>query len=283
MMRTALTALLFVCVALPVGAQEKKTAKPTMEQKFKAGNPKEDSRHGQPVEITTDDGKKVTGTVVRADATRVFVRTQTGAAPQVVAKKDIKNYQKLVEYKLSKDGLALLATESDVIQPEIQGVVIVNGGRRTLTYSAPNLSPGELSLLQNIQSAEDDLYRLERMADRENQVMENVLAIQDEQRKSIELVNRYQDLLNIMVKQRADNPFWWHDQYYFAYYGVPPYQMYAPTLAQPYPIIQQQGPIVMPDVKVSHESLAKARQNLASLQAQTVYERSRLVAVVVKD
>lgn len=238
-------------------------------------------KHGDSVRITVKgSADPVVGTMVRTDADTYFVRTKPGAKPVAIATKEVTKFE--ASFIEGRDNPNLPPKLVVVNEPEITALVVVNGGRRTVTYSAPNLSPGELSLLQNIQSAEDDLYRLERMADRENQVMENVLAIQGEQRKSIELTNRYQELLNTMVEQRATNPFWWWDQNWFAENGVP-YQMFAPNLVQPFPIIQQQGPIVMPDVKVSYESLAKARQNLASLQAQTVYERSRLVAVVVKD
>jgi hypothetical protein len=190
-------------------------------------------------------------------------------------KKDVDS----IELGLVADGT------KPAIDPEIQAIEFINGSRRTVTYSAPSLSPGEMSILQNLQDAETELARLEQARDRENQVIDNAVSLQSEQLRTIALRNHYQGLMNAYfgrMAQRTTYWSWWDPDY--AVSGLNGWQSpnWGLYYSRPQPNVIEAGPpIVMPTITpVPQDSLAKARQNVLALRGQTVYEQNRLVAVV---
>jgi hypothetical protein len=262
---------------------------------FQPASMTEDLQHGRLLEITLKGQGKIKGTLVRATGDQVFLRTEPGALPRAIAKKDVEKIAKGTKYALSKDDIKLVGTESDVVEPEIQVIEISNGRKRTVRYSGPSLSSGERSMLFNLQTAENELADLELTASRQEQILENALAIQAEQKKSQELLNRYQELLNVYLTQRSlaavpgYGPFFGTSNsatdYASSTYGY--YGIYGPPSAannnSPPPSIIQQGPIFTPTIVAPPDSLARARQNLALAQSQAVFENNRLVAMVVVE
>jgi len=279
-----LPALVFGLVAVPGTV----FAQPNVKTEFQPVV-KDDLRHGQVLEITPKGGNKITGTLVRVDGDRLFVCTQSGALPQAVARKDAE-IKKEVQYKVSKDNVKLVGSESDVIEPEIQAVEIVNGNKRTVRYQSSTLSSGERSMLQNLQSAENEMAELQYLQDRQQIVMENTIAMQTEQRRSLELQNRYMDWMNMYLRRQDPITDYWTSSWGRNPWGQGYYNWPQGNIATPYtgqfqgimPVIQQ-GAMVTPNIVIQPEALSKARQNLATAQNAAVFERNRLVAVVVTD
>src|SRR5262249_48607538 len=136
------------------------------------------------------------------------------------------------------------------------------------------------------ESAENELARLETQSARENQVIETSLALQKEELRSAELRNQYQQFVNTHMWRQGARTDWWmwnetgfRDLYWGGGYGQP---FFGQTRAMPNVI--SPGPVIMPPVTpVAPEALARARQNVATAQAQAVFERDRLVAVIVPE
>jgi len=279
-------ALLVGIFALPgiVGAQDGKAVRTKTDFQPVA---KEDLRHGQVLEVTTK-GSKVKGTFIRADGDRLYIRTQPGAAPTAVARQDAE-IRKEVRYAVSKDDIKVVGTESDVMEPEIQTFEIVNGNKRTVSYVGRSLSSGERSMLQNLESAENEMAQLQYLQDRQQSVLETTIAMQSEQKRSLELQNRYMEFVNQYLRrqdQRTDywSASWGRDPYGFGYYNWPQGDMTTPWTGQFQGIMPtiQQGSAVTPTIVIPADALTKARQNLTAAQNAAIYERSQLVAVVVE-
>jgi hypothetical protein len=290
-MRLASFALLVGFLALPATtlAQDGKTPA-TVKTDFQPIG-KDDLRHGQVLEVNSK-GTKTTGTLVRVDGDRLYLRTQPGAAPTVIARKDAE-IKKEVKYGVSKDGVKLVGTESDVIEPEIQAVEIINGTKRIVRYTGPVLSSGERSMLQNLESAENEMAQLQYLQDRQQIVLENSIAMQTDQRRAMELQNRYMEWLNMYLRREDPKTDYWtsswgYNPYGLGYYNWPQGNMSIPWSGQFYggaPTIVQSSTanVAAPNIVIPAEALSKARQNLAAAQNAAVFERSRLVAVVVQE
>jgi len=292
-----LPALLFGIVALPgiISAQEGKKPE-RVGTGFQPANMTQDLQHGRLLEITMKGNQnKIKGTLVRVDPNgeRLYVRTQPGAAPQAIVAKDIDKIEKGVKFGLSKDNVKLVGSESDVIDPEIQTYEIINGTRRTVNYVAPTLSSGEKSMLQNLESAQNELAQLQFLQDRQQLVMDNAIAMQSEQRRTLELQNRYMDWLNMYLRRQDPITDYWtsswgYNPYGYGYYNWPQGNMGVPWSGQfygaPPAIIQNTTAAAQPlNIVIPTDALTKARQNLAAAQNAAVFERNRLVAVVVPN
>jgi len=285
-MRFTITALCLSLIVLPgsLGAQEVKKSR--MATGFEPASVKNDLQHGRLVELTVKGQGKVKGTLVRSDRDRLYVRTEPGAAPKAIAMNDIEKMDKGVQYAVSKDNIKLTGTESEIINPEINVLEFLNGTKRTVRYSSASLSPGERSMLLNLESAENELARLETQSARENQVIETSLALQKEELRTAELRNQYQQFVNThMWRQGARTDWWMWNETGFRdlYYGG---EFARPLFGQAYgqPNVIQPGPVIMPPVTpVAPEALARARQNVATAQANAVFQGDRLVAVIVPE
>lgn len=252
---------------------------------------KEDLRHGQVIEVNSK-GSKVRGTLVRVDGDRLWIRTQPGAAPQSVARQDAE-IRKEVRYAVSKDDIKVVGTESDVIEPEIQAFEIINGSKRTVTYVGPTLSSGERSMLLNLQNAENEMAQLQHQVDRQQIVIENAIAMQTEQRNAMELQNRYMEFLNQYLRRQDMRTDYWTASWgwgpgVYGYLNWPQSNMGVPWVGEthgaPLPVIQQNATAVLPPIPaVPPDALTKASANLATARNAAIFERNRLVAVVVTD
>jgi len=245
-----------------------------------------DYQHGKLVRLTmAGDGAQVSGILVRTDAAKglVYVRTQPGQAPRAIAANDIKRIEKGVIKEASYTG--------DVTVPEIQEMVIYNGGRRTTAYRAPTLSPGELSQLAELEATANEIARLDetvRINTRiEMQAVENSLAMQNEQRRTLELTNEL-----LWERLTSFGPYWGYGMGYGWWQGG--WQGgFDATLLAALPIINANigSPIVRTETTVAPkaaiatnaESLAAARRALAQTQSRAIYENGQLVAVIVND
>lgn len=248
---SSLTAVLLSMAVLPGLGQA--------QVKFVAFKPEtgNDLRHGLSVSLTVKGNTQpIAGTVVRYDqkTNQIYLRTSPGAAPVAIAQKDIVKAEKKVSDKVQ---FAADGASPDITVDEIQTLEIINGTRRTVSYYAPTLSPGELTQLSSLQSAENEIARLNYLADLQNQVLNNALALQTGQRKRTEMLN--QRLLT--------EPLVWGTH-------IPGYGYGPSTIVPPAPI--------SPNVTIAPESkdISAARQNLQAAQSRAVFERGRLVAVI---
>jgi hypothetical protein len=107
-------------------------------------------RHGTHIQVTPKGGKTVSGTLVRAEGDSLYIRTRPGAAP--------------VKVKVSDRSDVVPAGNEKEVQPEIHEVEIIEGDRKRTSYVAPNLSPGEMARLHEIEAAEDAVARAQGMA-----------------------------------------------------------------------------------------------------------------------
>jgi hypothetical protein len=241
--------------------------------------------HGRLVRLkmTSDKEQPVTGVIVRTDSSKgiVYVRTTPRAAPRAVPIAQVKSLEKGVIRDVSYTG--------DVIVPEIQQIVIKNGGRTTVTYVAPTISPGELSRLAEMETMQNDLNRLEYLAALEERVLETDIEIQSEQRRNQELINVF------LSRQLAPNTV------FFPYYVTPnAFSISASTWLDPRMATYDRtwdtyrkdnlpqsyvrvGPTVFPGLPLDRSALNTARRSFLSVQNQGYYENGRLVAVMTEE
>lgn len=258
---------------------------------FEKANADRDLQHGRLVRISMNGSEQpIEATVVRSDAKNVYVRTEPGAPPRALARKDIKSVEKGMQGVVTKDGIRLAATATEVRNDEIQPIEIVNGTRRSVTYLAPTLSPGERSALISLQTAENEVARLEALAVRDTAVLDNTLAIQSAQR-------RIQELLWLqLARQPSFIPYdyditvygpvwgWGMGNRTFGWGGYPaalPSVTVPPAVVTP-PVITPTT-VDTPKALVAPEALTKARQDLAMAQGRAIFEQGHLVAIVVDD
>jgi hypothetical protein len=242
---------------------------------FEEANQVGDFQHGKLLRVTGTDGKTVQGILVRVDRQkhRLFLRTTPGAVPVAIAEKDVKK----VEKGVIKDG----NNKQDYTRPEIQATSIINGTKQNISFSAPTLSSGELAHLRRMETGDHELNRLEQLAAREAKVLEEDMAIQTEQRKTQELLNAVLFNYNLQMYDVGPVP-----PFPLTYAAVPwlsgngqPWGGVISTL----PSALRQGPTVFPGLPVSHEALAKARDQALQVQNRGVYEDGRLVAVILEE
>jgi len=253
----------------------------------------QDLKHGTLVRVALDDKSKdgIQGVLVRTDASKgkIYVRTQPGAQPQALDISRIKRLDKGVIKEVADKG----NPGGNVVVPEIQQIEIVNGARRTIAYYGPTLSPQEIAVLEEMQSSENELNRLESMARVREGAIENDLALQREQRRTRQLVN-------LLIAQQL-NPFptnvvnglnapvanWgWPDS--FGYYYRPattqsnllPETILTALAASP-PVRMDQ--VTTQSLTVDEGQLTNARRHYTTLQRRGINENGRLVAVIVNE
>ncbi len=261
-------------IKLPVFEEESSALKKVV---FEEAGQREDFRNGKLMRVTLagTPEKTVKGILVRVDKQkrRIFLRTEPGAAPLAVAEKDIK--------RIDKGVIKEVSSKQDYTEPEIRALVIMNGAKRTVSYNAPTLSPSEKSFLIRMEAAENEMARLEWLAEREERVLSTDMAIQTETLKTQALITRRQELLNFLLADMTER-----DAYLGNFRQIHTGQDYRPsasTQITALPSALRQGPTVFPGLTGAQESLAKSRESLALTLSRGVYEGDRLVAVVVEE
>jgi len=277
---------------------------PTKGVGYEPAKERSDFKHGAQMRVTLKDGRTVQGTFVRADrqANRLYIRTEPGALPTAVNVNDLKaeGQRGLVEVAVTlpegkppvkEAGMA----REPIVQEEIFTTTIDQGPMRTHSFSSSVLSPQEKSVLQELESAEQEVARLETLA---------LMARQDMLREDTILSERLrtQRLLNTMLAQQIPtvySPMWglYAAQlnplpYYGSFYRTPLlYPGYAPPFvgttglsdytalaaaqaAASTPVAPTRPP------EVTAESLAKARERLAAARSRAIYEDGQIVAVM---
>jgi len=236
-MRLQLLASVVVGVALLPGWAQAQIKLPIYEEDtgvlskvvFEEASQRGDFRHGKLLRVTLNGSgeKTVKGILVRVDKQkgRIYLRTEPGAMPIAFAEKDIK--------RIDKGVIKEVSYAKDYAQPEIQPVVFLNGSRRTISYNAPTLSPGEKSYLLRMEAVENEMGRLESLAERQEQVLETDIAIQAEHRRTQELINS--------MLWKYNEPFAWRNK------ALP----WGHQLLMSLPTAVRQGPTVFPSLPVA--------------------------------
>ena len=241
---------------------------------YKPADQASDLQHGKKLRVTLNNSE-ISGIVVRVDkATRkIYLRTEPGSPPQAFSVDDvnIKKVEKVAIKQVAfRDDRGIRKQEmvlQDIYQPEIQQIEIRNGNKRTISYVAPTLSPGEKEYLVRMEAAENELGRLEGLVARQDQVLDTDIAIQAE-------TLRTQELLNVLL--------WKHEQGYFWGFGganLP----WPGALVTALPSAARVGPTVFPNLPVASDALVKAQNAFAVAQSHAYLEEGRLVAVVVDE
>ena len=162
----------------------------------------------------------------------------------------------------------------NVVEPEITKQVIINGTQHSVSYYAGALSPAERAVLDQLQRAENDLFALNYLENQRDAALAQESSLQDERLRSIRLVN------DTMRNENYTN------------YPYPPATLFTAGLLLPgqrkgvITILPQPIPPVVGIIdrlpQVNPQAVAKARDDVARLRSQLVYEDGRLVAVVTK-
>jgi hypothetical protein len=247
--------------------------------RFEEATVASDFQHGRLVRVSMNEaGDSIQGTLVRADRKngRVYVRTEPGSPPRAFDIKQIK--------KIEKGVIRDVAFGGDVVRPEIQQLVIYNGVKKTVAYTAPTLSPGEIERLNELALAENESAQIEYLSGTEARVLENALALQAAQRKAQELANE------LTWRQLGQFPYPYRLLPGGAYFGAVQSGTGAEALAYPWPgnpslgtspLLVQVGPV--PNVSIDPGSRTAARQKLLVAQGFGVYEQGGLIAVIAQD
>src|SRR5262245_61237598 len=241
----SLPSLSFAQGTLPVfDPQDSQAQKLTYEEAKKAA----DFRHGALLRVTLNDDSKVEGTLVRVDrkATRIYVRTEPGAAPKAISQKEIKSVEKAV-----RDG-------ENVVAPEIRQVDIYSGPARSVHYSVGSaLTAAERKALQELEDAENEFARLDVLHARRGDVVDTEMSIQNERLTSHHLINE-------LLRHQVNSEFW-----------VLPL---APSFH--HVLIQHDQPELakMMVALPPFEAWAKARDSVRDLRSRAVMEDGRVVA-----
>lgn len=241
-----------------------------------------DYRNGRLMRITLkDDGTPIQGVLVRTDSAKkvIYVRTQPGTPPRAIPVADIK--------RIEKGTIKQVSDRGDTVTPEIQQLVIYNGGQRRVAFTAPTLSPSERAVLAQMETTENHLAYVEYLAAIQDRVLENDVGIQTEQRLTRELSNQ---LLQQQLYVGANRPFYIGETQMQT--ANRPASGLAPALeamtslafgqVSPVPFLRI-GPTVFPKLPLAPDSLTQARREYLSAQSQGVFENGRLVAVVVPE
>ncbi len=216
-------------------------------------------KHGSLISVTLkNEEAKITGTLVRVDkkARRLFVRTEPGTPPKAIDDKDIKDIRIGVKEIRPAGG-----QKPNVYQPEIHKLTIRNGIRTSVAYYATTVSPGELTLIEEIEKVENEVARLEHFYERNVAALEGEMAIQGERNKSHELINHLlqQQILDVFSLGRSTNTFNWLN------------------------VQHEQGNLLQFFLAMPPNALTKARENLRTALNRAVYEEGRIVAVVLEE
>ena len=253
---------------------------------FQEASARADYQHGRVLRITLNGDKQIKGVLVRTDRknNRIFVRTEPGSPPRAIPVADIKAVEKGVIRQVNYTG--------DVTLPEIQRLVIQNGGRRTVTYNAPTLSPGEITRLNELEIAENELTRLEDLQHGQLRLEERVLAAEvavlDEQRRTHELVNQmlWRQLAPsaYSIYLPVDSVYMGTTQYYpgQAMFAMPWMTNPLLTAAMPMPVVRP-AQSVTTRVIVAPEAITSARRTVLAAQSHVIFENRELVAVIIDE
>jgi hypothetical protein len=266
-------------IKLPVYAEDKANSKNVV---FQEATRRDDFQHGKMLAVTLTGAKEpVRGVLVRVDRTngRIYLRTKPGSAPRAISESEIKRVEKGVIQEAAFKG--------DVTAPEIEPFVIYNGARKTVSYLAPTLSPGEIARLRELEAAENEMARLESLATLERRVLETEIAIQTGQEKMLNLVT---DLLWKQQGPTANSPMFAPFGTYPLFVGFPSVQQIVydqwPSstnfAAASLPMVRQ-GTTAIPNTSPTADSLGKARQSYAAAQRNAVIEDGRLIAVITEN
>jgi hypothetical protein len=246
--------------------------------------------HGTLVRITrNDDAKKpIEGVVVRTDSKKalLYVRTAPGAPPRAFAVSDIRRIEKGVIRRVGSTG--------DAATPEIHRLVILNGTKKTVSYSAPTLSSGELEQLRDLEAAENDLARVEDMSRLEERAWATTLTAQAKEKETREMANEF--LWQYLARRRnnPDLPFTdtqtevvpGPNATYWGYgYGrtvVVDRRADDAVLGAIISFVQS-PPALAAKAPAPNGATAAAQRRYLAAQSRAVYENGRLVAVVVDE
>jgi hypothetical protein len=239
-----------------------------------------DFRHGKLLRVTMNNGETMKGTVVRTDPKRkvIYLRTEAGSMPRALVVNDIKRVEKGIIVQAS--------TRSDVTSPEIQEMVIYNGGTKTVSYRAPTLSHQELVVLEDLEAAQNELARQKRLARMQDAVVANEIAIQSEDRQMRDIINR---LLEVrLANYGMEGPYFDRTGRTVSIAGLPLYggNQWGTELviAQTAPAqVLTFGPTVTPKVLTTPDPLAESRRALAAVENRAIYEDGHLIAVMVPE
>jgi hypothetical protein len=253
-------------------------------------------KHGRKVSFALKDGKKVNGTVVRSDKDAVYIRTAPGQVPRRLARAD------LPDQKISPAG------PGEMGKPEIHRVEVLEGSRRTVTYIAPALSPGERDRLAELEAAENEVARHEDLAGLQQQVVNGERDLESNRQQAFSNFYKYSALSSLgffpsTVITYPEFPLWgWVGAPYFygpwsspslangGYGGFgPPVFATVPGLTttpavSPAQAGSEGSPLkaaVLQQVlkQASPEAVARAKANLARARSNAVFEGGRMVAV----
>lgn len=262
-MRLATLVVSLVALAFFPGWSFAQTTLPVFEPQRDGGQPQKvtfedakksaDFRHGALLRVTLNDDSKVEGTLVRVDrkTTRIFLRTEPGAAPKGISQKEIKKVEKAVRAGKS------------VVAPEIQQMAIRNGAARSVRYfGGSSLSPDEKRGLSELEDAENEFVRLDQLHGLRNEIVDTEVAIQAERWMSHHLIN---GLL--------------HQQLWSGFWVLP----LAPSFH--HVLIQHDQPELAKIVAAlpPYDAWTKARDNVRDLRSRAVIEDGRIVAVIVAE
>jgi small nuclear ribonucleoprotein (snRNP)-like protein len=266
-------------------------------------------RHGRRLNLTLKNGKKIRGTLVRATRDSLFVRTAPGQVPVQVGRADVTN---LEAAHIRPAGQGKAETE-----PEIHRIEIIEGGRTTVRYVAPALSPSEMTHLKEIERAENEVARLEALNALGQQVIVGEEAVEASRQRALKNFYDYSSFtsLGFMPATVVNSPeFGAYNAYGVAYAYAPltagaVYSVYGPygapyaygytglpwvpgmaaSLATPPSLAGKDESILkaalLPRIlkEASPEALATARADLERAKAGAVFENGRIVAVSLEE
>jgi hypothetical protein len=263
-------------IKLPVFEDDGGPIKNVVYQEAKGG----DLQHGKLLNVTLKGDQTVKGTLVRVDrnAKVIYLRTEPGAKPRAIKQDDIT--------KVDKGVIKQASFSQDARAPEIRPLIIINGGKKTVSYDAPSLSPGEQAQLRELEAAENEYARIESQVNFQNQVLENDIALQAGQVRAQELMNELLQKREIpggYANSVAATPFYSNYGYNFIPTignGFEYASKFIPASYQTTPLPMVRAGTVFPNLTVPPEALSKARQSLATAQNRAVFENGRLVAFI---
>jgi hypothetical protein len=242
---------------------------------FEPASDMADFRHGQLLSLTLKNDTKVTGTLVRVDrkSKRLFVRTRPEMAPTAYAESDLKS----VEKGVYKGGIRPAGSDAspNVIQPEINRQVIINGNQRTVTYYSTVVSPGERESLDQMARAENDLIALEAAIDNRNRAILHEQSMKDATLRTQQNINMALELLNAIQPVYVSE--------YQQDYPLVMLNPHKTVIGHLPPVLPTGNGIVESLPAVSPEALSKARETARLSVNRGIYEDGRIIAVVSDD
>jgi hypothetical protein len=260
-------------------------------------------RHGRRLALNLKNGKKLKGTLVRSNRDFLFVRTGSGRLPVKVRRADVTNLES-AHIRPAGQGKA-------EEQPEIHRVEIIEGGRTTVRYLAPTLSPDERTHLSEIERAENEVARLEALQAMGRKVVRDEQEVEASRQRALKNFYDYSSFssLGFMPATVISSPEYGAVNAYgaiyayaplaagsvyspygpygmpYGYYGLPFVPGLATSPATP-PSLAGSGdsPLkaaLLPRIlkEASPEALSTARANLARARSAAIYENGRIVAV----